>query len=300
MKEGIKKVAIIGAGFMGSQIASRASVYGYDVTVFDVSADRLKSGEEMMKFFTEGHIDAKGGDLKAVLKRTKFVDSLDEALKDADLVIEAVSEDVEVKKRVFSQIDEKAPLHAIIGTNSSSLPVSKIEDAVKRKDKVLNIHFASPIPDRNYVELMRGSETTDEVVDLIVRWSISIDCIPLVAKKESMGFVINRVWHSARRDALAMWRDGIADYKDIDRGWMKLTGMPVGIFGAIDYIGIDVVCAIEKAYFENSGDERFRTPEGLKDMVDRGELGMKTGKGFYEWPDPEFINPDFLDPKRGD
>ncbi|MBN1574269.1 MAG: 3-hydroxyacyl-CoA dehydrogenase family protein [Deltaproteobacteria bacterium] len=300
MTEGIKTVAIIGAGFMGSQIASRASIYGYDVALFDVSADQLKKGEEMTRFFTEGYIDAKGGDLKAVLNRTKFFDDLDKALENADLVIEAVSENVEVKRKVFSQIDEKAPTCAIIATNSSSLPVSKMEGAVvdKRKERVLNIHFASPIPQRNFVELMRGSVTTDEVIDLAVKWSKSIDCIPLLAAKESMGFVVNRVWHSARRDALKMWEDGIADYKDIDRGWIKLTGMQAGIFGAIDYIGVDVVYAIEKAYFEEKGEERFRPPEGLKAMVDRGDLGMKTGKGFYDWPDPEFVKPEFLDPKK--
>ncbi len=300
MTEGIKTVAIVGAGFMGSQIASRAAVYGYDVTVYDVSTDQLKKGEEMTRFFTEGHIDANGGDLKEVLKSTKFFDDLGKALEDADLVIEAVSEDVEVKKKVFARIDEKAPPHTIIGTNSSSLPVSKMEDAVStsRKERVLNIHFASPIPQRNYIEIMGGSKTTYDVIDMAVEWSKSIDCIPLVATKESMGFVVNRVWHSARRDALKMWEDGIADYKDIDRGWIKLTGMQAGIFGAIDYIGVDVVYAIEKAYFEEKGEERFRPPEGLKAMVDRGDLGMKTGKGFYDWPEPEFIKPDFLDPKK--
>jgi 3-hydroxyacyl-CoA dehydrogenase len=300
MKEAIRRVAIIGAGFMGSQIASQAAVYGYDVTLFDVSADQLKKGEEMTKLFTEAHIDMEGGDLKAVVKRMKFVDDLDRALEGADLVVEAVTEDVEVKKKVFAQIDEVAPPHAIIGTNSSSLPVSKMEGAVSgnRKKRVLNTHFASPIPQRNFVEIMRGSETTDEVVDLAVEWSRGINCIPLVAKKESMGFVVNRAWHSARRDALAMWRDGIADYKDIDRGWIKLTGMQAGIFGAIDYIGVDVVYAIEKAYFEEKGEERFRPPEGLKEMVDRGDLGMKTGRGFYDWPEPEFVKPEFLDPKK--
>lgn len=300
MTEEIKTVAIIGAGFMGSQIASRAAVCGYEVTLFDVSAEQLKKGEEMAKFFTGGHIDAKGGDLKAVLERTRFFDNLDKALEGADLVIEAVSENVEVKKKVFSQIDEKAPTKAIIATNSSSLPVSKIEDAVAddRRKRVLNIHFASPIPQRNYVEIMGGTVTTDEVVDMAASWARSIDCIPLVAAKESMGFVVNRVWHSARRDALKMWEEGIADYKDIDRGWIKLTGMQAGIFGAIDYIGIDVVYAIEMAYFEEKGEERFRPPERLKEMIDRGDLGMKTGKGFYEWPEPEFIKPDFLDPKK--
>ncbi len=298
--EKIKTVAIIGAGFMGSQIASRAAVFGYNVRVFDINKKQLIKGDEMTRFFTDGHFANEGGDAKDALKRTKFTSSIDDALENVDLVIEAVTESVDVKKKVFAEIDKKAPLHAIIGTNSSSLPVSKVEDAVKRKDRVVNLHFASPIPERNYVEIMKGTETADEVIDLVVEWARSINCVPLVAKKESMGFVINRVWHSARRDALAMWKDGFADYKDIDRGWMLMTGMPAGIFGAIDFIGIDVVYDIEKSYFENSGDERFRPPAGLKEMIDRGDLGMKTGKGFYDWSDPEFTKPEFLDPKKKD
>jgi len=293
----IKNTTVVGAGFMGCQIATQAAVFGDVVTIFDVAQDVLAQARDLTKFYMNGYSQANGGDPNGALERIDFTDDIASAVKDADLVIEAVTEDLGVKKKVFALIDEHAPKHAVIGTNSSSLPVSKIEDAVSRKGKVVNIHFASPIPQRNYIEIMRGTKTTDDTVHAVEAWSRSINCLPLTALKESMGFVINRVWHAARKDALAAWAGGYVDYKDIDRGWMKLTGMPAGPFGAMDYIGIDVVLGIERAYYEELGlaeDEQIRRLAG---MVERGELGMKSGRGFYSWPEPEFSKPEFLDPK---
>ena len=293
----IKNTTVVGAGFMGCQIASQAAACGDIVRIFDAVPDVLKTAPDLTKFYVDGYFQANSGDSKNALMRIHFSDDITEAVRDADLIIEAVTEDLTVKKKVFALIDEHAPGHAIIGTNSSSLPVSKIEDAVSRKDKVVNIHFASPIPQRNYIEIMRGTGTSDETVRAVEAWSRSINCLPLIALKESMGFVINRVWHAARKDALAAWAGGYVDYKDIDRGWMKLTGMPAGPFGAMDYIGIDVVLGIERAYYEELGLDEDEQIKRLSEMVDRGDLGMKSGRGFYSWPDPEFSKPEFLDPK---
>jgi len=295
--DAIKKTTVVGAGFMGCQIASQAAVFGDTVRIFDVSPNVLAHARDLTKFYVDGYFQANGGDPNNALKRIEFSDDITTAVGDADLIIEAVTEDLDVKKRVFTLIDEHAPGHAIIGTNSSSLPVSKIEDAVSRREKVVNIHFASPIPQRNYIEIMRGTQTSDETIEAVEAWSRSINCLPLIALKESMGFVINRVWHAARKDALAAWAGGYVDYKDIDRGWMKLTGMPAGPFGAMDYIGIDVVLGIERAYYEDLGLGEDEQTKRLSEMVDRGELGMKSGRGFYSWPEPEFSKPEFLDPK---
>ena len=279
------------------QIASQAAVFGDTVRIFDVAQDVLANARNLVKFYVEGYFQESGGDPNDALLRIDFCDDIVRAVKDADLVIEAVTEDLAVKKKVFSLIDKHAPGHAVIATNSSSLPVSRIEDAISRKDKVVNIHFASPIPQRNYTEIMRGTKTTDETVNKVEAWSRSINCLPLIALKESMGFVVNRVWHAARKDALAAWAGGYVDYKDIDRGWMKLTGMPAGPFGAMDYIGIDVVLGIERAYYEEMGLAEDEQIKRLAEMVDRGELGMKSGRGFYTWPEPEFSRAEFLDPK---
>lgn len=295
--DAIKNTTVVGAGFMGCQIASQAAVFGDTVRIFDAAADVLENARDLVKFYVNGYVQMNDDEKNDALTRIEFSDDIARAVGDADLIIEAVTEDLTVKKKVFALIDEHAPAHAVVGTNSSSLPVSKIEEAVGRKDKVINIHFASPIPQRNYIEIMRGSKTSDETVLKVEAWSRSINCLPLTALKESMGFVINRVWHAARKDALAAWAGGYVDYKDIDRGWMKLTGMPAGPFGAMDYIGIDVVLGIERAYYEDLGLDEDEQIKRLGDMVDRGELGMKSGKGFYSWPEPEFSKPEFLDPK---
>ncbi len=298
MANRIETVAVIGAGFMGSQIASRSAVFGYKVHICDLNSDALERAKGLTKFYIEGHFQAINGDASEAIKRTAFFDNIEDAVKDADLVIEAVTENIEAKKKVFSEVDEKAPPHAIIATNSSSLPVSMVEGATKRKDKVVNIHFAAPIPERNYTEIMRGSVTSDETFRAAEDWSRSIDCLPLLVKNECMGFVVNRVWRAAKREALASWANDYADITDIDRGWMKLTGMYAGPFGLMDAIGLDVIYNIEMAYWDQSGDPNDRPPDALKAMIDRGELGMKSGKGFYTWPEPEFTRPDFLDPKK--
>ena len=298
MTDKIKTVAMIGAGLMGTQIASRAAVFGYDVRLYDFNPDVLKGAKEIIKYHNEAHFTQAQGNPKEADDRVSYHGDLGDAVKDVDFIIEAVAEKLDVKKEIFSEIDKKAPPHAIIGTNSSSLPVSKIEDAVKRKDKVVNYHFAQPIPQRNYVEIVRGTKTSDDTVLMVEDFSRNIECIPLIATKECMGFVINHLWRQVKRGALASWAGGYADFKDIDRGWMKLSGMQAGPFGGMDFIGLDVIYDIEMAYYEDSGDPADKPPDALKKMVDRGELGMKSGKGFYDWPIPEFASPDFLDPKK--
>ncbi len=300
MGETIKKLGIVGAGFMGPQIASRAAIFGFDVSIFDIDSSALERGRQMLAYFTEEYFkrDCVKGDADLALKRVSFHDNLIDTVADSDLVIEAVTEDVVIKRKVFSSLDRVCKPHAIIGTNSSSIPVSWIEDAVERKEKVINIHFYSPIPDLHFVDIMRGTMTSDDTLEKTVEWVRDIECLPLVAKKECLGFVFNRVWHGARREALKSWAEGYADYMDIDRGWMLFTGMPLGPFGIMDYIGLDVVYKVQNMYYEETGDPSLKPPDALKDMVGRGELGMKSGKGFYTWPEPECLRPEFLSPKK--
>ncbi|MBN1574270.1 MAG: hypothetical protein JW984_13815 [Deltaproteobacteria bacterium] len=294
----IKTVAIIGAGFMGSQIASRAAVYGYDVRLFDIKKEVIEAARGTTKYHNDAHFAQHEGDSSEADKRITFHEKLEDAVKDADLVIEAVAESVEVKRKVFSEMDEKTPPYAIFGTNSSSLPVSMIEDAVERLDKVANIHFASPIPERYYVEIMRGTKTTEETINAAEEWVRSIKCLPLITKKECMGFVVNRVWRAIKKEALKIWAEDDADIRDVDRGWMIFSGMSAGPFGAMDFVGLDVVYDIEMAYYNDTKDPKDKPPDALKEMIDRGELGMKSGKGFYDWSDIEFAKPGFLDPVK--
>ena len=270
-------MSIIGAGFTGKQLASWIALHGYEVNICDSNPDVLI---EALNYISE------------VLKRKKRENLINEihryneiskAVSNADIVIETVNEDVDTKKGVFSQIDKHAPSHAIIASNSSSIPVSRIEDVVKRKDKVLNLHFYPPIPKWPMIDIMKGTQTTDISFQTGIDWIESIGCTPLVVKKESVGFVFNRVWRAVKKECIDIWAGGYADIEVVDKAWKIFTGMNMGPFTIMDAIGLDVVYAVEKTYFRESGNLRDRPPQEFKDIVKRGDLGMKSGKGFYTW-----------------
>jgi len=298
MTQKIKTVGIVGAGFMGSQIASRAAVFGYTVKMFDVKPEVLAAAKTTTRAYTDMHFADKKAEADQADARITYHGTLAEALKDVDLVIEAVPEVLDLKKKIFAEMDKAAPAHAILATNSSSIPISRIEDAVHRKDKVANIHFYIPISQRYMVDLMGGTQTTAETKDAAEEWIRSINCLPLIVKKECMGFVFNRVWRAIKKDALAIWAGGHADFRDVARGFMIMTGAPVGPFAGMDYVGLDVAYDIEMAYYNESKDPKDKPPQALKDMIDKGLLGVKTLKGFYDWKNPEFMSPDFLSPKK--
>jgi 3-hydroxybutyryl-CoA dehydrogenase len=295
----IKTVAIVGSGFMGIQIATRAVLHGSSVRMYDLEKEALDKARNDLKLIIdvcslEGEFK---GDPGQYHKRLSFYTDLAEAVKDTDLIIEIVPERLELKREVFAQLDKLAPPETIIATNSSSLPVSKIESAVARKDKVANIHFYAPVMQNYFVDIAGGTQTSKETIQALDTWARSIGCLPATVKKECMGFVFNRVWHAVKRESLASWGNGNADFRDIDRAWMIWSGMPTGPFAMMDGVGLDVVYDIEMQYYIDSGDPKDKPPDELKAMIDRGELGMKSGKGFYDWKNPEFANPDFLKPR---
>lgn len=144
------------------------------------------------------------------------------------------------------------------------------------------------------VDIMGGTRTTAETIEAGKAWIRSIGCVPLTVKKEILGFCFNRIWRTVKCEALHLWAEGFVDFRDIDRAWMIFTGMPQGPFGLMDAVGLDVVYNIEMMYYDESKDPKDHPPEALKVMVDRKELGTKTEKGFYTYPDPEFSRPDFV------
>ena len=296
----ITNVALIGAGTMGRQIAAQAAVFGMPVRLYDANKDVLEQAKAAVKSQIESYylFGIAKGIRPSRLHGCPSSPTFWKAVEGADLVLEAVPENMNLKKKVFTELDRIAPAHAIIATNSSSIPVSKIEDAVKRKEKVINIHFYLPIARLNMVDLMRGTQTSDETFEKAKAWVEDIGCIPLCVARQCMGFVFNRIWRAVKRDALAAWSGRHCDFRDIDRGWMLMTGMPMGPFGMMDLVGLDVVYDIEMSYYEDSKDPKDRPPDELKAMIGRGEIGMKAGKGFYDWKKPEFSSPDFIKAKN--
>ena len=273
----IKTIAIIGTGFMGDQIASRAILYDYKLKLYDINEDSLNVIRKSLAGFLRRRR------MKEKLEWISFHTDLAEAVSDADLIIETIPEKLELKREIFSKIDELAPPNAIIATNSSSIPISKIEDSVKRKGQVLNIHFYAPISTMPMVDIMRGTQTTDIVFETGIKWIESLECTPLVVKKECLGFVFNRVWHAVKKECLKIWAGGNADIETVDTAWQIFTGMGLGPFRLMDGVGLDTVLNVEMTYFNESGNLDDKPPKELKEMVNKGLLGRKTGKGFYSW-----------------
>ncbi len=273
MADEIKVVSIIGIGFMGKQIVEKSADKNYSIRMYDANTEGFDKYTRKI---------ARRKRIKKVSGDVSFHDTIAEAVKDADIIIEAIPEKLDLKKEIFSEIDKFAPPHAIIATNSSSIPISKLENSVKRKDKVLNIHFyhltVSPMAD-----IMRGSETSDETFQKGKSWIESIDITPLIVKKECFGFVFNRIWRAIKKESLKIWAGGHADIEVVDQAWKIYTAMGHGPFALMDQVGLDVVWDIEMSYYKESGDPKDKPPQALKDMVDKGELGRKTGKGFYTY-----------------
>jgi 3-hydroxybutyryl-CoA dehydrogenase len=299
MNRTFEKVAVIGAGTLGAQIALLAANSSYDVTVYDVREGALWETVERLI----PSIEAKGihpiipWEQACSLKgRIREVTDLEEALQGAELVMESVPENLEVKRNVFKELGRKAPPGAIIATNSSSIPVSRMEDSSGRPERCLNIHFYSILEGMNMADVMGGTRTTKDALEKGIAWVRSMGCIPLTVKRELLGFCFNRVWRAIKREGLWMWGNDYVDFRDIDRAWMTFSHMKMGPFGLMDGVGLDVVYAIEMVYFTESKDPKDKPPQALKEKIDRGELGVKSGKGFYAYPDPEFARGDFLNP----
>jgi 3-hydroxybutyryl-CoA dehydrogenase len=174
------------------------------------------------------------------------------------------------------------------------MPVSRFEKDGGRPEQVLNIHFYFPMQGVNMVDIMGGTRTRPDVMEKGIAWIKSIGFVPLTVKKELLGFCFNRVWRAIKRETLYMWGNGFVDFMDVDRAWMIFTRMQEGPFALMDKVGLDVIWDIEMVYYNDSKDPKDHPPRALKDMIDRGELGVKSGKGFYTYPDPTFLRPDFL------
>jgi len=297
----LKKVAVVGTGILGAQIAMIAAHAGYKVKVFDPREGAFQRTYEKIRS------DLKAKKVKPIIpwsewaacaQAVKQVTDLGEAVKDADLVIESVPENRELKTAVFKELGEKAAVGAILATNSSSMPVSRFEEVSGRPERCLNIHFYFPLQGINMVDLMGGTRTLPEVLKKGADWIRSMGFIPLTVNKELLGFCFNRVWRAIKREVLYMWGNGFVDFQDVERAWMVFTGMKEGPFALMDKVGLDVIWDIEMVYYNDSKDPKDHPPQALRDKIERGELGVKSGTGFYTYPNPAFLSPDFLKPSK--
>lgn len=292
-----KKVCIVGTGYLGTQIGVLCARYGYQVNMYDVSNDALQSSKMSVENYLKEWVDALEISIEEsciIRNRLMYSDELETAAKPSDIVIEAVVERLDVKREVFKRLDEICSEECIIATNSSSIRVSKIEDVTQHPERVINMHFYSFPWRRGVLELMRGTATTDETMSRAGEFSRSIGVTPLIVQRESTGFIFNRVWRAVKKECLRVVDEGVASHEDVDRAWMSLYGTGVGPFGLMDRVGLDVVRDIEMIYYEESGNLSDKPPAFLYNMIERGELGVKTGKGFYSYPNPSYEDPKWL------
>jgi len=292
-----QRVAVIGTGTLGVQIALMAAYCGEKVKAFDPDKEAFARGLDLIRQRIANSARKTLPPFENIDDHARKVHrcaTLEEAVCDAELIVEAVPEKLELKRKIFEQIDGLAPSDSIIATNSSSIPVSRIESATKRPERCVNIHFYSPDLGKNIADLMGGTSTSPETMEAARRWLLAIGCVPLTVKKELLGFCFNRIWRAIKRESLHSWAGGYVDFRDIDRAYMIWNGVSQGPFALMDQVGLDVVYGIEMVYYNDSGDPKDLPPDALKQMIDRKELGVKSGKGFYTYPDPEYKNPDFL------
>ncbi len=301
MNKPFERVTVVGTGLLGTQIAMIAAYAGYKVSVYD--AREASFDETYAKLYAD--LKAKGVNpfipwdrWQECKKSIRFTTNLSDVLKDVDFAVESVTEDLEIKREVFRQMGEIAPAKAIFATNSSSLPISRMEDSSGRPERCINTHFYLPLQGMNMADLMGGTETLPEVMQKGEEWIVSMGFVPLRVKKEILGFCFNSVWRAIKKQTLYMWANDFVDFRDIDRAWRIFTGMKIGPFALMDAVGLDTVSNIEMVYYNESKDPRDKPPDRLMEKIKEGELGVKTGKGFYTYPNPEFLEPGFLNPKK--
>ncbi len=283
----VKKVAVLGAGLMGHGIAQVATqVAKYDVSLRDVKQEFLNNGMNMIKkslqsFLKRGKISEK--EVEETLKRIHPMLDIKEAVTDADLIIEAVPENVELKKNMYREVEKFAPEDALIGSNTSSISITELASATRRPEQFCGMHFFNPPQLMRLIEIIRGVKTSDETINTIVEVTKRMGKEPVVVNKDCPGFVVTRVLIPALNEAMYLAWEGIAEPEDIDKAIKLGLNWPMGPFTLLDYLGLDTVLSITGVFQNEIGDPKYRPCPLLRQMVKAGLLGRKTGKGFYDW-----------------
>ena len=293
----IRCVLIVGAGTMGQQIGLQCAMHGFEVIIYDIAPDALQAARAQINAYAAQMVDRmrltpSGSD--ATLARIRFTANPADADR-ADLVSESVPEDPALKAKVFAQFNEICPPHTIFTTNSSSLVPSMFAAATGRPAQFAALHFHSLVWDSNVVDIMPHPGTAPETVAAIEAFARRIGQIPIVLKKENHGYVFNAMFNELNTAAVSLAANGVASPEDVDRAWMGVMKMPIGPFGWLDGVGLKTVWDITQYWAAATGDAQLQAnADFLKQYVDRNWLGVKTGRGFYTYPDPAYVRPGFL------
>jgi 3-hydroxybutyryl-CoA dehydrogenase len=282
----VSRLAVVGAGSMGAQIAQQAALHGVEVRLQDVNGEQLTRGAESNRTLLQRRVEKDrmtADEMEAALARVHKTTELTEAVADADIVIEAVVERLEAKLLVFAELDRLAPAHAILASNSSTMGISTLAPASGRPDRCCNMHFFYPPLVMELVEVVRGPETSDATVERAMAFARSMGRTPVLLHREVDGFIVNRILHMASQEAYRLLDSGVASFEDIDTAVEKGLNWPMGPFRLGDFSGLDVTYNARLHMYQTTGDERYRPSPQLEAKVKAGNLGRKTGRGWYDY-----------------
>lgn len=280
----IKKVGVVGCGLMGAGIAQVSSQSGYQVVISEINDELLKKGlnaigKQLAKAVEKGKLteEEKGN----ILERLKGTTKLDD-FSDCDLVVEAAVENMDIKKKVFAELDRVCPARTVLATNTSCLSITEISTATKRPDKVIGTHFFNPVPVMKLLEVVTTIVSSQETLDTVRKFGESVGKTVIVAK-DTPAFVVNRILTPLMLEAIRVLESGLATREDIDNGMVLGCNHPMGPLTLADFVGLDTMYFITEAMYAETKDPKFAAPLLLKRMVTAGQLGRKTGKGFYDY-----------------
>ena len=281
----MKKITVIGAGTMGNGIAHVFAQSGFNVQLFDISEAALERalvtiGKNMDRQIAKERMSE--GDKKAALDRLHTGTNLAKSVSHADLIVEAATENKEIKFNLFKQLDELAPAHCILSSNTSSISITKIAAQTSRPDKVIGMHFMNPVPVMKLVEIIRGYSTSNETMNAVVEMSTSLGKVP-VACNDHSGFVANRILMPMINEAIISLHEGVAGVHEIDTIMKLGMAHPMGPLQLADFIGLDVCLSIMNVLYEGLGNTKYAPCPLLVNMVAAGKLGVKSSEGFYDY-----------------
>jgi len=280
----IKKVGVLGAGLMGSGIAEIVAKAGYTTVVREVNDDLLAKGRKKIegslgKAVEKGKLLPAARD--AAIAGLSYTTSLDD-LGSCDLIVEAIVENLEVKRETYRKLDQVCGAHTIFCSNTSSLTITEMAAATSRADRFTGLHFFNPVPVMKLVEVVKALATSDEAFDTVFAFARSLGKEPIAARDNS-GFIVNRLLVPYLLDAIRAYEEGIGSLEDIDKGMKLGCAYPMGPIELLDYVGLDTTLFIAEIMFAEYREKRFAPPPLLKRMVLAGRLGKKSGRGFYEY-----------------